>query len=120
MLATWEQENNSPQPNQPKMEYIIQCSDHGEKLVSLQDIDSWKTLLRAVQIWNHAPTLEMENVINKGRIPPINYHRKQGRAHDYRGAGAQSQKRAVFFRPNNTICRLTRKIAFPAKIQCEC
>lgn len=75
-MATSEQGNNSPQPKQPKMECIIHCSDDRENLVSLQDIDSWKTLLRAAQLRNHAPILDTANVIPEGQIPPIYYHRK--------------------------------------------
>ena len=43
---------------------------------------------------------------------PVLYEAEQGRAHDYRGAGAQSWKRAVRVRANtfpglnNTTCRL--------------
>lgn len=58
------------------MECIIHCSDDREKLASLQDTDSRKTLLRAAQIQNHAPILEMANVIPEGQIPPIYNHRK--------------------------------------------
>ena len=44
------------------------------------------------------------------KIKAAGHGNNQGRAHDYRGAGAHSQKRAVliffFSGHNNTICRL--------------
>ncbi len=75
-MATSEQESNSPPLKQPQMECIIHCSDDGDKLVSLQSVDSWRTLLRAAQICNHAPVIELAKDIPEGQIPEIYYHRK--------------------------------------------
>ncbi len=76
MMTTGEQVSNSPVPKQPKMECIIHCSDDGDKLVSLQSVDSWRTLLRSAQICNHAPVIELAKDIPEGQIPAIYYHRK--------------------------------------------
>lgn len=72
-MATSKEANDSPEP---KMECIIHCSDDKDKLVSLQGVDSWKTLLRAAQIRNHAPILEMVEDLPEGKIPILYYHRK--------------------------------------------
>ena len=75
-MATSDEANDSPEPKRPKMECIIHCSDDKDKLVSLQGVDSWKTLLRAAQIRNHAPILEMVEDLPEGKIPTLYYHRK--------------------------------------------
>lgn len=75
-MATSKEGNDSPEPKRPKMECIIHCSDDKDKLVSLQGADSWKTLLRAAQIRNHAPILEMVEDLPEGKIPTLYYHRK--------------------------------------------
>lgn len=75
-MATGEQERNNPLPKQPQVECIIHCSDDEGRLVSVKDDDSWKTLLRAAQVRNHAPVLELAKDIPEGHIPAIHYHRK--------------------------------------------
>ena len=77
-------------------------------------------------------TLNLVNIKNKTMLLLSSSHRGavvvllQGRAHDYRGAGAQSQERAVcacaqhapnfFSGLNNTICRLIN-VKFIHKVQ---
>lgn len=75
-MATSEQATDNQQPKRPRLECIIHCSDDTDKLVSPQIVDSWKTLLRAAQIRNHAPILDLARDTPEGEIPAICYHRK--------------------------------------------
>ncbi|XP_056156559.1 uncharacterized protein LOC130130771 [Lampris incognitus] len=75
-MATGEQASFYPIPKRPRGECIIHCSDDTDKLVSLQSVDSWRTLLRAAQIRNHAPVLKLAKDIPEGQTPAIYYHRK--------------------------------------------
>ena len=64
-------------PKRLRLECIIHCSDDNtDKLVSLQNIDSWRTLLRAAEIQKHIPVLELAQDLPDGQIPTIWYHRK--------------------------------------------
>ena len=45
-------------------------------LVSLRDNDSWASLLRAAQIRNYLPLLDLANDVEENEIPEIIYHRK--------------------------------------------
>lgn len=61
----------------PRMACVIHCSDEtSDNLVSLQSLDSWKSLLRAAEIRQHVPTLELVRGLAEGEIPPVQYHRK--------------------------------------------
>lgn len=56
---------------------IIHCSDEDTStLVSPQDLDSWKTLLRAAEIRQHAPLLDIAKDLEEGQMPQVHYHRK--------------------------------------------
>ena len=61
----------------PRTNCIIHCSDDdSDSLVSPQDRDSWNTLLRAAEIRQHGPLLELAKGLEKGTIPQELYHRK--------------------------------------------
>ena len=55
---------------------IIHCSDDESLLISLKDLDSWKTLLTAAAIRNHRPLLDLAEHAKEGEIPSVSYHRK--------------------------------------------
>ena len=59
---------------------IIHCSSEDSSddsnLVSPQNLESWQTLLKAAQIWQHAPILDLDEGLGEGEIPPVQYHRK--------------------------------------------
>ena len=56
-------------PKQLRLECIIHCSDDNtDKLVSLQNIDSWRTLLRAAEIQKHIPVLELAQDLPDGQM----------------------------------------------------
>ncbi|CAH3148276.1 unnamed protein product, partial [Porites evermanni] len=57
-------------------ECIIHCSDETGDLVSLKDLESWKTLLNAAVIRNHEGILSIAKTLMEGEIPQISYHRK--------------------------------------------
>ena len=57
-------------------ECIIHCSDETGDLVSLKDLESWKTLLNAAVIRNYEGILSISKTLNEGEIPRISYHRK--------------------------------------------
>ena len=75
-MATAEEASNDPQPKRPRVECMIHCSDDTNKLVTPQAVESWRTLLKAAQIRNHTPVLELAKDIPEGEIPPVYYHRK--------------------------------------------
>ncbi|KAK9539538.1 hypothetical protein VZT92_004638 [Zoarces viviparus] len=59
------------------MDCAIHCSDEeADATLVPQNIDSWKTLLRAAEIRKHAPILNMAKDLPEGEIPPVQYHRK--------------------------------------------
>ena len=66
--AVWE-------PSNPP-ECIIHCSNDTQKLISPQDLVSWKNLLRAAEIRKHAPLLEIAKTCDEGQIPKVYYHRR--------------------------------------------
>ena len=56
---------------------IIHCCDaDSDALVSLKDLDSWKTLLSAAEIRQHAPLMDIAKGLEEGKIPEVLYHRK--------------------------------------------
>ena len=57
-------------------ECIIHCSDETGDLVSLKDLESWKTLLNAAVIRNLEGILSIAKTLKEGEIPRISYHRK--------------------------------------------
>ena len=57
-------------------ECIIHCSDETGDLVSLKDLESWKTLLNAAVIRSHEGILSIAKTLKEGEIPRISYHRK--------------------------------------------
>ena len=54
----------------------VDCSDETGDLVSLKDLESWKTLLNAAVIRNCEGILSISKTLNEGEIPRISYHRK--------------------------------------------
>ncbi|CAH3160564.1 unnamed protein product, partial [Porites evermanni] len=57
-------------------ECTIHCSDETGDLVSLKDLESWKTLLNTAVIRNHEGILSIAKALKEGEIPRISYHRK--------------------------------------------
>lgn len=56
---------------------IIHCSaDDSDALVYPQDLNSWKSLLRAAEIRQHTPVLDLAVDLEEGKIPDVQYHRK--------------------------------------------
>jgi len=50
--------------------------DLGNNLVSLRDLDSWNTLLRAARLRQHTLLLDIAATLSEGEIPIVFYHRK--------------------------------------------
>ena len=65
-------------PKRPRQEKcIIHMSEDDGNLVTPKDIDSWKTLLKAADIRNYKPVLEVAKTVEEGAIPTsVMYHRK--------------------------------------------
>lgn len=60
----------------PRMTCLIHCSDEdSDHMVSPQNLESWKTLLKAAEIREHGPVLELAKDLPDGEIPAIQYHR---------------------------------------------
>ena len=59
-----------------KNEYQIHCSDETGNLISLKDLDSWKTLLDAAVTRNHEGILDIAKTLKEGELPQILYHKK--------------------------------------------
>ena len=56
---------------------IIHCSnDNSRELTSPQNTESWATLLRAAEIRDHKPLLDVSKTLKDGEIPNVLYHRK--------------------------------------------
>jgi len=56
---------------------IIHCSnDNSSELTSPQNTESWLTLLRAAEIRDHKPLLDVSKTLKDGEIPNVLYHRK--------------------------------------------
>ena len=70
------QESAEENKRQRVDECIIHCSDETGDLVSLKDLESWKTLLNAAVIRNYEGILSISKTLNEGEIPRISYHRK--------------------------------------------
>ncbi|KAK5890358.1 hypothetical protein CesoFtcFv8_013883 [Champsocephalus esox] len=64
-------------PKRPRLECLIHCTsqDEDSTLVSPKDIGSWKTLLRAAYIRQHAPILDIAKNLPDD-VTPVTYHRK--------------------------------------------
>ena len=54
----------------------IHCTDDTSELVSPRDVDSWKTLVRAAEIRNHADLMGLARTTPEGEVPRVWYHRK--------------------------------------------
>ncbi|KAM9333381.1 uncharacterized protein KZ484_018411 isoform 1-T2 [Pholidichthys leucotaenia] len=63
-------------PKHARLDCIIHCSSSDEELVSPKDINSWKTLLRAAEIRQHAPILDLAKGLPDDAIPAVAYHQK--------------------------------------------
>ena len=62
-----------------RLDCVIHCSPNDEtesKLISPQNINSWKTLITAAEIRNHTPILELAKKLSDGEVPDVKYHRK--------------------------------------------
>ena len=55
---------------------IIHCTDESGELSALHDIQSWKSLLRAAEIRQYKPILDLVESLKDEEIPDICYHRK--------------------------------------------
>lgn len=69
-----------PSANVPKwarLDCIIPfpSQDKDNKLVSPQDLSSWKNLLKAAEIRQHAPILDIAKELPDEEVPQITYHR---------------------------------------------
>lgn len=63
--------------NGARTDCITHCSDEGTfTLVSIQDLDSWKCLLRAAEIRQHPPVWGIARGLDEDQIPQIKCHRK--------------------------------------------
>lgn len=75
-MADTEHPCTEPPPKRPRLKCIIHCSDDTDNLITPKSVDSWNTLLRAAQIRQHDPILELAKDTPEGEIPALNYHRK--------------------------------------------
>jgi len=55
---------------------IIHCTDESGELSALHDIQSWKSLLKAAEIRQYKPILDLVESLKDEEIPDICYHRK--------------------------------------------
>ena len=55
---------------------IIHCTKDSGDLSSVQDLQSWKTLVRAAKIRQYAPILDLGKTVGGEELPIITYHRK--------------------------------------------
>ena len=55
---------------------IIHCTDESGELSALHDIQSWKSLLKAAEIRQCKPILDLVESLKDEEIPDICYHRK--------------------------------------------
>ena len=67
-------DEGAPLPSKrPRPNCLIHCSnDDSDSLVTLNDLDSWKT----AEIRQHSTVLELANDLGEGEVPNIQYHRK--------------------------------------------
>ena len=65
-------------PERTRRECLIHCpyEDQNASLIAPKDINSWKSLLRAAEIRQHAPILHIAKDLPDDIIPPVTYHRK--------------------------------------------
>ena len=76
MMADTEHPCTKLPSKRPRLTCIIHCSDDTDNLITPKSVDSWNTLLRAAQIRQHDPILELAKDTPEGEIPALNYHRK--------------------------------------------
>ena len=55
---------------------IIHCTNASDDLVSIQSMESWKTLLNAASIRHHQAALDVASNLPDGVFLNIKYHRK--------------------------------------------
>ena len=55
---------------------IIRCTNESGELTALHDIQSWKSLLKAAEIRQYKPILDLVETLKDEEIPDICYHRK--------------------------------------------
>ena len=67
---------SGPQSKRARMDCVIHCTDDDSHLVQVQDMDSWKTLLKAAEIRDHKPLLDVAKDLQEGTLPSVSYHRK--------------------------------------------
>lgn len=76
MESTSEAGFSGTAPKRARLGCIIHCSSSDEELISPKNINSWKTLLRAAEIRQHAPILQLAKGLPDDAIPAVAYHRK--------------------------------------------
>ena len=54
----------------------IHCTKDSGDLSSVQDLQSWQTLVRAAEIRQYAPILDLAKTVVGEELPTITYHRK--------------------------------------------
>ena len=55
---------------------LIHCTKDSGDLSSVQDLQSWQTLVRAAEIRQYAPILDLAKTVVGEELPTITYHRK--------------------------------------------
>ena len=55
---------------------IVHCTKDSGDLYSVQDLQSWKTLLRAAEVRQYAPILDRAKAVGGEELPTITYYRK--------------------------------------------
>ena len=55
---------------------IVHCTTDSGDLYSVQDLQSWKTLVRAAEVRQYAPTLDHAKTVGGEELSTITYYRK--------------------------------------------
>ena len=55
---------------------IIHCTKDSGDLSSAQNLQLWKTLVRAAEIRQYTPILDLAKTVGGEELPTITYHRK--------------------------------------------
>uniref|UniRef100_UPI00358F0FB3 uncharacterized protein n=1 Tax=Myxine glutinosa TaxID=7769 RepID=UPI00358F0FB3 len=76
MEPAFEEGSNDLPKKRARFQCVIHCSDDDSNLISPQNFESWKTLLRAAEIRQHASLLDIAKGLCEGEIPQVQYHRK--------------------------------------------
>lgn len=63
-------------PSSSSEDCIIHCTNSSDELVTIQSLESWKTLLNAATIRQHHAVLQVASTLAEGVVPDIKYHRK--------------------------------------------